>query len=617
VIRYEKGTKNPGFKGWPEAQLSLEQAANVPDGANLGILMADGLVDADMDWGSSVRLGRKRLPQTPFHCGRVSTPQAHSFFRSDLLRTIYFDDPTMSNASGERARIAELRTAGRGRAVQTLVYGHHPCGEGVGFEGAVELNQLPFVSAEELRACIAQIASACLIAKHIEQAWDSSRAHAVMAMLCSVTDRGIAIRIMEDIEELLSGNCATDWAQVDVQGATDQEFRLDKRIVSCLSEWLNPAPSEKKGKKEKSKKSTSLKPVIIPLAEVQPRTVDWFWRGYIPRGKLSALVGDPGVSKSTLTIDLAARFTTGRAMPMSDESSEPGYAVFICAEDDEATTIVPRLIAADADLTRCVSVPAVTTADGNEILLNLDSHITAIEQAIVGKSRVFVVIDPVNAFLGPKRKSHIDQDFRQVLTPLSKLAGRTGTTIVLVTHFNRQETASAISKVAGSTGLIGSVRSGLMVANHPDRQKPDCRVLAPIKQNLARLGKSIEYEIYETETSAALRWIGYCDYSANDLVQPPPTRETRNALHDAQDFLKTVLADGARPSAEVEALAKRHGHSPATIRRAREGLVDSYRDGREGCWYMVLEGDTRTRLNDKFRELSGWKAPTDSAEYAQ
>jgi hypothetical protein len=48
-------------------------------------------------------------------------------------------------------------------------------------------------------------------------------------------------------------------------------------------------------------------PQVVRLADVAPERVTWLWDGYLPIGKLVVLDGDPGVGKSMLTVDLAAR----------------------------------------------------------------------------------------------------------------------------------------------------------------------------------------------------------------------------------------------------------------------------------------------------------------------
>ena len=47
------------------------------------------------------------------------------------------------------------------------------------------------------------------------------------------------------------------------------------------------------------------RPVITHLADVQPENVKWMWPGWLPLGKIALLDGDPGLGKSTQTLDLA------------------------------------------------------------------------------------------------------------------------------------------------------------------------------------------------------------------------------------------------------------------------------------------------------------------------
>lgn len=47
------------------------------------------------------------------------------------------------------------------------------------------------------------------------------------------------------------------------------------------------------------------------LADVPAAPTPWLWPGRIPRAAVTLLVGDPGRGKSLLTLDVAARVTTG------------------------------------------------------------------------------------------------------------------------------------------------------------------------------------------------------------------------------------------------------------------------------------------------------------------
>lgn len=79
-----------------------------------------------------------------------------------------------------------------------------------------------------------------------------------------------------------------------------------------------------------------------------PEPVNWLWLGRIPLGKLTLVDGDPGLGKSALMADFAARVSAGRPWP--DHSlCEAGGVVLLSAEDGLADTIRPRLDAAGGD----------------------------------------------------------------------------------------------------------------------------------------------------------------------------------------------------------------------------------------------------------------------------
>ncbi len=89
-------------------------------------------------------------------------------------------------------------------------------------------------------------------------------------------------------------------------------------------------------------------PQTVVLADVLIEKVTWLWPGRIPLGKLTILDGDPGLGKSTITLDVAARVTCGLPMPACDQGSAlpPAKVILLSTEDGLADTIRPRLEAA-------------------------------------------------------------------------------------------------------------------------------------------------------------------------------------------------------------------------------------------------------------------------------
>ena len=97
-------------------------------------------------------------------------------------------------------------------------------------------------------------------------------------------------------------------------------------------------------------------PTAYPFSRYRPRRVEWLWEPYLARGKLSILDGDPGVGKSLVTVDLAARLSRGGPLPDGTPAGRPHVTLFLNAEDSVADTVRPRAEAAGADLDKLLFV---------------------------------------------------------------------------------------------------------------------------------------------------------------------------------------------------------------------------------------------------------------------
>lgn len=80
-------------------------------------------------------------------------------------------------------------------------------------------------------------------------------------------------------------------------------------------------------------------------------------------GKLAVLDGDPGLGKSVLTLDVAARVSAGLELP-DGQPCNPAGVVLLSAEDGLSDTIRPRLDAAGADTERIFALSTVVEARG-------------------------------------------------------------------------------------------------------------------------------------------------------------------------------------------------------------------------------------------------------------
>jgi len=91
-----------------------------------------------------------------------------------------------------------------------------------------------------------------------------------------------------------------------------------------------------------------------PYSSVEPEIVRWAWAERVPLGAVTLGVGRQGLGKSTLLASLAADLSRGRLS--GDLYGKPTTVLMVNCEDAHETTVVPRLLAADADLDRVIGL---------------------------------------------------------------------------------------------------------------------------------------------------------------------------------------------------------------------------------------------------------------------
>lgn len=95
---------------------------------------------------------------------------------------------------------------------------------------------------------------------------------------------------------------------------------------------------------------------MICLNDVVQLMVNWLWYPYLPLGKLTAILGNPGEGKTYTVMSIIAACTNGRLLPGMKEPMQPFNVIYQTAEDGLGDTVKPRLIEAGADLTRVFSI---------------------------------------------------------------------------------------------------------------------------------------------------------------------------------------------------------------------------------------------------------------------
>jgi hypothetical protein len=337
----------------------------------------------------------------------------------------------------------------------------------------------------------------------------------------------------------------------------------------------------------------------VRLADVQRTTVEWLWSQRIPRGAITILDGDPGLGKSTLMADIAARVTTGNVMPFANNRAEPGNVILMSAEDHIANTIKPRLEAAGADTQRVAAFVSVATPEDPDAMPTLASEdVAALEELIVDENASLVIVDPLAAYLPAGTDAHKDTDVRRVLRALAAMAQRTAVAIVIVRHLRKGE-GPALYRGSGSIGIIGAARSGLLVAPGPN----GTLYLAATKSNLGKKAPTVTWHLADAGEVARVEWGAIAEGVDADSLAVVTGGSSE--VSKAADELEAILADGPVPANDAtQQVIDRIRCSPATVRRAREqlGVVCTQErnpDGRAQRWIWKLREPAVDEMHDE------------------
>lgn len=341
-------------------------------------------------------------------------------------------------------------------------------------------------------------------------------------------------------------------------------------------------------------------PGLLILGTVDPQPVRWLWPARLPLGKLIILDGDPSLGKSLITLYLAGRVSHGLPMPDGTlgDLNGPAGVVLLCAEDDPADTLRPRLDAAGADCNRIALLQTVTETIDSEYgeprtrrRLPTLADLGAIETAIKTVDAKLVVVDPVMAYTG-RAETNSDSDVRSLLAGLAALAQRTGVAVLAVRHLNKSGGGNPLYRGGGSIAFIAAARVGLLVAADPDDPSGESRVLAVTKSNLAKMPPALVYRVNENANGVAyIQWLGETEHTAKTLLASVVDDDEKGALGEAKVFLADLLEDGPVEVKHLKGEARNAGIAEKTLQRAKTALgvqAIKFGFGETGYWTWSL-----------------------------
>ncbi len=337
---------------------------------------------------------------------------------------------------------------------------------------------------------------------------------------------------------------------------------------------------------------------IIRMSEVDEQAVEWLWQPYIPFGKVTIIQGNPGEGKTTLALRLCAACTNRRSFPGMTEL-EPFNVIYQTAEDGLGDTVKPRLLEAEADLSRVLVI--------DEAKKELSLSDERIEKAIRQNNAHLIVLDPLQAYLGAETDMNRANEIRPIIKRLADVAEQTGCAVILLGHLNKATGSQAAYRGLGSIDFRAAARSVLLIGRV--KKEPNVRVIIHDKSSLAPEGKPMAFSL---GTDAGFEWIGEYDITADELLSGKGgNSESKAAI--AEKLILDLLADGKEMASEdIDKAAAEIGIGERTVRNAKKSLGDRITNRRIGTQWMcrltqtaseTANGKDLCRLPDGFCQM--------------
>lgn len=364
--------------------------------------------------------------------------------------------------------------------------------------------------------------------------------------------------------------------------------------------------SMSRGKKGNDNEDNNTKRLFtVETAEnAEMKLTRWLWdestRGApkkrVPLGALSLIASYEGSKKSMVCVDLAARVTRGELR--GECFGTPRSVIYLATEDDWEATVVPRLAAANADLSRVIRIqPAERGMPG----LNISDpdHLEELRQIIEQRDVALIVLDPIIAAFGGRivEKEEVLRDafagFIDMLQDL-KMVSALG-----IKHFTKIESTDPSVLMGGVRTWSALARSFLAVAPHPDDVEAGVdsprMILGVHKVNLTLRGGASVYEAREKtlriedrdEPIPHVVWLGDSPWTPAEALAETARRrrkreqESKPKKVTAKTWLVHFLSDAHTTgngyvlrTAVIEAGKKEQGFSPSSLDKAYRDIRD-------------------------------------------
>lgn len=319
---------------------------------------------------------------------------------------------------------------------------------------------------------------------------------------------------------------------------------------------------------------------VVRAAALKMRPALWLWSNRMPCGAITLLTGREGIGKSTTSYDLISQITRG-VLPGSHYGNPKGVGI-VATEDAWEEVILPRLVAAGADVDRVFQFEAVNPL-GESIPLSVPADLPNLTAVCAEHDIVLIVLDPLMSVIPSGIDTHKDRDVRQALDPLAKFCANSGVAVLGLIHVNKSTGTDPLNSVMASRAFTAVARSVLYCIVDPEAEQQDRYVFGHVKSNLGPKQPGLKYHIsqvvFEVEsdagesveiTTSRVVWMGEDERTIASLMEP---RKGERAKGETAMRILDWIGEQAAPVSAGDVIKELNDLKPNTVRVNLRRLV--------------------------------------------
>lgn len=355
---------------------------------------------------------------------------------------------------------------------------------------------------------------------------------------------------------------------------------------------------------------------VVRLSDVNPSEQPYLWPGRIPSAACTLIGGQQGQTKNLFAYDMTARITTGSPWPDDADGNRgtPRSVILLEAEEHLESSIVPRLMAAGADLSRVhyVKGAPVETSDRTRFV-SIQRDTDAIERLARQLGDVaMVVVSPITSYLGEVEQNSNEQVRNEIIHPLKAMAESLDCAVVLLKHPNKDwKNTDPLTRIGGSAAWTEAMRCIVFVGadpGAPEDEKNPRRCGFWIKYSIGPTPDPLSWKIQVHCGAPAIRYLSDpITFSASEMLTGRHKRgEHRSKRERAAEWITKTLDMGPKSAAALNDAAL------TTVDRDRDFSMDAYERARKDlreAGRLVLERKPETSPAEWWYWLADKPAP--------